>query len=110
VRASVLAHDPHASPAALRRALFLRFYGHEFEAEDAGEDPGVAGAGRVDGGLITETGFRELRCPRDGADHEPRRVELAKAIVRGKLGNQAALLNTIFPDEEGTETEISVEV
>jgi Uncharacterised protein family (UPF0158) len=30
VRASVLAHDPHASPAAVRRALFLRFYGHEF--------------------------------------------------------------------------------
>jgi hypothetical protein len=32
VRASVLAQDPHASPAALRRALFLRFYGHEFRA------------------------------------------------------------------------------
>ena len=32
VRASVLAQDPHASPAALRRALFLRFYGHEFDA------------------------------------------------------------------------------
>lgn len=32
VRASVLAQDPHASSAALRRALFLRFYGHEFEA------------------------------------------------------------------------------
>ncbi|MGH7366117.1 MAG: UPF0158 family protein [Candidatus Rokuibacteriota bacterium] len=32
VRASVLAQDPHASPAALRRALFLRFYAHEFEA------------------------------------------------------------------------------
>lgn len=31
VRASVLAQDPHASPAALRRALFLRFYGHEYE-------------------------------------------------------------------------------
>ena len=31
VRASVLAQDPHASPAALRRALFLRFHGHEFE-------------------------------------------------------------------------------
>ena len=34
VRASVLAQDPHASPAALRRALFLRFYGHEFEAAE----------------------------------------------------------------------------
>jgi hypothetical protein len=31
VRASVLAQDPHASPAALRRALFLRFYGQEFD-------------------------------------------------------------------------------
>src|SRR5205814_2200264 len=31
VRASVLAQDPQASPAALRRALFLRFYGAEFE-------------------------------------------------------------------------------
>ncbi len=32
VRASVLAQDPHASVAAVRRALFLRFYGHEFQA------------------------------------------------------------------------------
>jgi hypothetical protein len=32
VRASVLAREPHASPIALRRALFLRFYGHEFDA------------------------------------------------------------------------------
>lgn len=34
VRASVLALDPHASPAAVRRALFLRFYGHEFDAAE----------------------------------------------------------------------------
>jgi hypothetical protein len=34
VRASVLAQDPHASPAAVRRAVFLRFYGHEFEAAE----------------------------------------------------------------------------
>lgn len=34
VRAAVLARDPGAPPAALRRAVFLRFYGHEFEAED----------------------------------------------------------------------------
>jgi hypothetical protein len=33
VRASVLEKDPLATPAALRRALFLRFYGHEFNAE-----------------------------------------------------------------------------
>jgi hypothetical protein len=34
VRASVLAQDPDASPAALRRALFLRFYGDEFDAAE----------------------------------------------------------------------------
>jgi hypothetical protein len=33
VCASVLEKDPLASPAALRGALFLRFYGHEFNAE-----------------------------------------------------------------------------
>lgn len=33
IRASVLEKDPLASPAALRRVLFLRFYGHEFDAE-----------------------------------------------------------------------------
>ena len=31
VRASVLAANPQASPAAVRRALFLRFYGSEFD-------------------------------------------------------------------------------
>lgn len=31
VRASVLEKDPQASPITLRRALFLRFYGHEFD-------------------------------------------------------------------------------
>jgi len=34
VRASVLEKDPLASPVTLRRALFLRFYGHEFDAEE----------------------------------------------------------------------------
>ena len=33
VRASVLEKDPLATPSALRRALFLRFYGHEFDAQ-----------------------------------------------------------------------------
>jgi hypothetical protein len=33
VRASVLERDPLASPVALRQALFLRFYGHEFDAD-----------------------------------------------------------------------------
>ena len=33
VRASVLEKDPLASPATLRRALFLRFYGQDFDAE-----------------------------------------------------------------------------
>lgn len=32
VRAAVLAEDPHASPAAVRRALLRRFYGDEFNA------------------------------------------------------------------------------
>jgi hypothetical protein len=32
VRASALQKDPSASPAALRKALFLRFYGQEFDA------------------------------------------------------------------------------
>ena len=32
VRASVLQADPAASPAALRKALFLRFYGQDFDA------------------------------------------------------------------------------
>jgi hypothetical protein len=31
VRASVLARDPGASPATIRRALFLRFYGDDFD-------------------------------------------------------------------------------
>ena len=33
VKASVLAKDPHASLAALRRALFLRFYVNDFDLE-----------------------------------------------------------------------------
>ena len=33
VRASVLEKDPHASPATLRQALFLRFYGSDFDAQ-----------------------------------------------------------------------------
>jgi hypothetical protein len=32
VRASALAADPSASPSSLRRVLFLRFYGREFDA------------------------------------------------------------------------------
>jgi len=31
-RASILHEQPDASPATIRRALFLRFYGHEFDA------------------------------------------------------------------------------
>ena len=31
VIASILEKDPQANSAALRRQLFLRFYGHEFE-------------------------------------------------------------------------------
>ncbi len=33
IRPSVLAKDPQASLATVRRALFLRLYGHEFDAE-----------------------------------------------------------------------------
>ena len=33
VRASVLEVNPQASPADMRRALFLRFYEHEFDPE-----------------------------------------------------------------------------
>ncbi|HUF90807.1 MAG TPA: hypothetical protein VMR23_00420 [Candidatus Limnocylindria bacterium] len=29
--AAILAADPSASPGAIRQALFLRFYGHEFD-------------------------------------------------------------------------------
>jgi hypothetical protein len=29
--AAIMAADPSASPGAVRRALFLRFYGHEFD-------------------------------------------------------------------------------
>lgn len=32
VRASMLEEDPSASPATLRKALFLRFYAHDFDA------------------------------------------------------------------------------
>ncbi|MFZ3014988.1 MAG: hypothetical protein WA045_14900 [Nitrospira sp.] len=33
VEASLLQQDPHASMKALRKGLFLRFYGHEFDAK-----------------------------------------------------------------------------
>lgn len=31
VRASILAQNPDAGPQEIRRSLFLRFYGHEFD-------------------------------------------------------------------------------
>ncbi len=34
VEASIRERDPHVSPQSLRRAVFLRFYGHEFDAAD----------------------------------------------------------------------------
>lgn len=37
VRASVLEKDPDASPATLRRALFLRFYGRDFDTATRGK-------------------------------------------------------------------------
>lgn len=33
VRASLLERTPNASPSALRCAIFLRFYGNDFDAE-----------------------------------------------------------------------------
>jgi hypothetical protein len=33
VEASIREHDPHATVASIRKAVFLRFYGHEFDAE-----------------------------------------------------------------------------
>ena len=33
VEASLLQQDPHANVEALRKGLFLRFYGHQFDAE-----------------------------------------------------------------------------
>ncbi len=33
VEASLLQQDPHASVATIRKGLFLRFYGHEFDAK-----------------------------------------------------------------------------
>lgn len=33
VEASLLQQDPHANGEALRKGLFLRFYGHEFDAK-----------------------------------------------------------------------------
>jgi hypothetical protein len=32
VEASILTADPQATPQAVRKGLFLRFYGHEFDA------------------------------------------------------------------------------
>lgn len=36
VRASILSATPDASPAQLRQQIFLRFYGHEFDAPALG--------------------------------------------------------------------------
>lgn len=33
VQASIREQDPQATPEAVRKSLFLRFYGHEFDAE-----------------------------------------------------------------------------
>lgn len=34
VEASILEQDPHATPEVIRKGLFLRFYGHEFDAKN----------------------------------------------------------------------------
>jgi hypothetical protein len=33
VEASIREQDPQATPGAVRKGLFLRFYGHEFDAD-----------------------------------------------------------------------------
>ena len=33
MQAGILDQNPHASPAEIRRALFMRLYGHEFDVE-----------------------------------------------------------------------------
>ena len=33
MQAGILDQNPHASPAEIRRALFMQLYGHEFDAE-----------------------------------------------------------------------------
>ena len=33
IEASIREQDPQATPEAVRRRLFLRFYGHEFDAD-----------------------------------------------------------------------------
>ncbi len=33
MRAGILDQNPHASPAKIRRALFMQLYGHEFDAD-----------------------------------------------------------------------------
>jgi hypothetical protein len=33
VEASILEHNPQATPEVVRKGLFLRFYGHEFDAD-----------------------------------------------------------------------------
>ena len=34
VEASIREQDPQATPEAVRKGLFLRFYGHEFDADN----------------------------------------------------------------------------
>ena len=49
VVASILESNPGATPAEIRQALFLRFYGHEFEAAARGRI--LARLGDTTGGL-----------------------------------------------------------
>ena len=61
VTASILERDPSLSPAALRQALFLRFYGNEFD---------VATRARICARLAGPH-------PTDAAGQPPRRRQLA---------------------------------
>lgn len=70
VVASILAADPSASPAAVRRALFLRFYGHEFD-------------GQTQEKIMTRLGSDETERPGSS-----RQIPLASSIGRLRLATE----------------------
>lgn len=61
VMASLLEKDPLASPTALRRALFLRLYGEEFDEETRGKILFALERHENAGGSTTD---RNVRTPR----------------------------------------------
>jgi hypothetical protein len=72
VRASLLAQDPHASPAALRQGLFLRLYGHEFAPAERERILACLGRDRAPAGEATLA--RPAEAPTDRATPPPERT------------------------------------